>query len=199
MLSYAFSEDRVSTASSFASVDSYMSHYLSPEASEFLSELYGYKGDYTEPIDPASYIEYIKILLAELADSSQRPLKGVSAVINALVFSAKSYGAQLFAESEVLSIERIETMFTLRTATSVIHAQKLVIATHPVALMKVKGKVSDEIHRDPVFQSIQIHPAFKGAALYSEAWWEKIGNLSLEPRQTFISNSNCLGATSPYG
>jgi len=69
--------------------------------------------------------------------------------------------------------------------------------------MKVKGGVSEEIHRYPVFQSIKIMPAFKGAAVYRDAWWEKsenaTRNITREPRQRFVSNSNCMGATMPYG
>ena len=62
MVNYAFSDDRVSTAPLFTTVDSYMSYYLSPEAVVFLSELYGFQGDYKESINPAAYIEYQKML-----------------------------------------------------------------------------------------------------------------------------------------
>ena len=193
----------VSTASLFTSVDSYMSYYLSPEASEFLSELLGYKGDYTETINPAPYIEFLKALFSRFSFTNRRPLKGMSAVIDALVPSVRSYGGKLYAGSEVLSIEKVDTKFILRTTNLTIFAQKIVIATHPTAFMKVKGGVSEEIHRESVFQSIKIQPAFKGAAVYRNAWWEKTGNdtenLNLEPRQKFISNSNCLGTTMPYG
>ena len=203
MFNYAFSDDRISTASLFSSVDSYMSYYLSPEASEFLSELYGYKGDYTETINPATHIEYLNHLFSWLSNTNRRPLKGMSAVIDALVPSVRSYGGKLYAGSEVLSIEKVDAKFVLRTTNMTIFAQKIVIATHPAAFMKVKGGVSEEIHRESVFQSIKIMPAFKGAAVYRNAWWEKTGNdtgnLNLEPRQKFISNSNCLGATMPYG
>ena len=203
MFNYAYSDDRVSTASLFTSVDSYMSYYLSPEASEFLSELYGFKGDYTGTINPAAYIEYLKAMFSKFSNTKRRPLKGMSAVIDALVSSARSYGAKLYAGSEVLSIEKGDTKFILRTANLTIFAQKIVIATHPAAFMKVKGGISEEIHRDSVFQSIKIHPALKGAAVYRNAWWEKTGNdtgnLTLEPRQQFVSNSNCLGVTMPYG
>ena len=198
MVNYAFSDDRVSTASFFSSVDSYMSYYLSPEAAEFLSELYGFKGDYTESLNPAAYIEYLKLLFS-LSSKHQRPIKGMSAVIDALVTSVRNNGGKLYANREVLSLEKIKANFILRTANLTVSAEKVVIATHPAAYMKVKGGVSEEIHRDPVFQSIKIMPAFKGAAVYREAWWNKTGNLTLKPRQRFISNSNCLGVTTPYG
>jgi len=179
-----------------------MSYYLTPEAAEFLSELYGFKGDYTESINPAAYIEYLKLLFS-LSNKHQRPLKGMSAIVNALVVSVRNYGGKLYAESEVLAIEKDETKFILKTMNLTVFANKIVIATHPVAYMKVKGGVSEEIHRDPVFQSIKIMPAFKGAAVYREAWWEKsenaTRNITLEPRQRFVSNSNCMGVTMPHG
>ena len=200
MTNYAFSDDRVSTASLFTSVESYMSYYLTPEGAEFLSELYGYKGEYTEAINPAAYIEYIKLLFSSLANSNQRPLKGMSEVISALVDSVKNYGGKLYASSAVLSVNKIKKSFVLKTTNLTISAEKLVIATHPAAYMKVKGGVSEEIHRQPMFQSIKIMPAFKGAAVYREAWWQNMTErLILEPRQRFVSNSNCLGVSLPYG
>ena len=203
MLNYVLSDDRASTASLFSSVDSYISYYLSPEASEFLSELEGYKGDYTETMNPAAYIEYLKALLLGFSSRNRQPLKGMSAVIDALVPSVRSCGGKLYAGSEVLSIEKVDTKFILRTTNLTIFAQKIVVATHPAAFMKAKGGVSEEIHRESVFQSIKIMPAFKGAAVYRNVWWEKTGNdtgnLNLEPRQRFVSNSNCLGVTMPYG
>ena len=203
MVSYAFSDDRVSTAPFFATVDSYMSYYLSPEAAEFLSELYGYKGDYKESINPAAYIEYQKMLFGPdgLKFENFRPLKGMSAVVNSLVASVRKNGGKLYSENAVLSVDKVETTFVLKTASLTILADKLVIATHPVAYLKVKGAVSEEIHREPVFQSITIMPAFKGAAVYREAWWQNTtGNLTrLNTRQRFVSNSDCLGTSMPYG
>jgi len=89
MVGFAFSDDRVSTASLFSSVDSYMSYYLTPEFAEFLSELKGLKGAYTESMNPAAYIELFKLLKLSLSNKYQRPLKGMSAIINALVASAE--------------------------------------------------------------------------------------------------------------
>ena len=203
MVSYAFSDDRASTAPFFTTVDSYMSYYLSPEAAEFLSELYVYKGDYKESINPAAYIEYQKMLFGPdgLSFENFRPLKGMSAVVNSLVASVRKNGGKLYSENAVLSVDKVETSFVLKTASLTILADKLVIATHPVAYLKVKGAVSEEIHREPVFQSIKIMPAFKGAAAYREAWWQNTtGNLTrLNTRQRFVSNSDCLGTSMPYG
>jgi len=198
MASYAFRDEYVSTAPSFASVDSYMSYYLSPEGAEFLSDAYGFKGDYTEPINPAQYIEYLKL---PISSKHQRPLKGMSEVVDALVSSVQLHGGLLYKNSEVSSIEKIETKYIITTLKLAVSAKKIVIATHPVAFMKIKGEVAEKIHREPAFQSIFSMPAFKGAAVYKEAWWNNsmVTNLTLEPMQKFISNSNCLGATMPYG
>lgn len=198
MASYAFKDEYVSTAPLFPSVDSYMSYYLTPEGAEFLSEGYGFKGDYTESINPAAYIEYLKL---PISGNHQRPLKGMSEIIDALVSSVRLYGGTLYKNSEVSSIEKVKTKFILATKKLTVSAKKLVVATHPVAFMKIKGSVAEEIHREPAFQSITSMPAFKGAAVYKEAWWTNstVTNLTLEPRQKFISNSNCLGVTLPHG
>ena len=198
MASYAFKDEYVSTAPLFATVDVYMSYYLTPEGAEFLSEGYGFKGDYTESINPAAYMEYLKL---PISGKHQRPLKGMSEVIDALVFAVRLYGGTLYKNNEVSSIEKVNTKFILTTTKLIVSANKIVVATHPVAFMKVKGSVAEEILREPAFQSITSMPAFKGAAVYKEAWWSNslITNLTLEPRQKFISNSNCLGVTLPYG
>lgn len=203
MTSYAFRDDLVSTAWLFPSVDSYMSYYLSPEAAEFLSELFGYKGDYTAFINPAAYIEFLKKLFSELSDVNHRPLNGMSEIVEAIVTSARNYGAKLYAGRPVVSIEKKEEKFIVRTENVTVSAQKVVIATHPAAFRRIGGQISEEIQRDPIFQSIKTQTAFKGAAVYREAWWKDTGNetsnFSLKPRQKFISNSNCLGTTLPYG
>ena len=201
MASFAFRDDHVATASHFASVDSYMSHYLTPEGAEFLSELYGYKGDYTEAINPAAYIEYLNLLFV-LSDKYQRPFNGMSAFVDWLVTSVRLHGGKLYRGNRVSFIDRKENRFALNTCYFNIFAKKVVIATHPAAFMKIKGSVAKQIQRHPVFLSIQIMPAFKGAAVYKEAWWEKSvegRHFTLSPRQRFISNSNCMGLTMPYG
>ncbi|KAL9951543.1 hypothetical protein ACROYT_G044219 [Oculina patagonica] len=198
MASYAFKDEYVTTAPLFASVDAYMSYYLTPEGAEFLSELYGFKGDYTESINPAAYIEYLTL---PISGKHRRPLKGMSEVIDALVSSVRFYGGTLYKNSEVSSIEKVKTKFILTTSELTVSAKKIVVATHPVAFMKIKGSVAEEIQREPAFQSITSMPAFKGAAVYKKAWWSDsmATNLTLEPRQKFISNSNCLGVTLPHG
>ena len=198
MASFAFRDDHVSTAQLFATVDSYMSYYLTPEGAEFVSAGSSFKGVYTESINPVAYIEYVKLPVLR---KYKRPLKGMSAITDALVASVRDNGGTLYKDNEVVSIEKIKTKFILTTKTLTVSAEKIVIATHPVAFMKIKGGVAEEIQREPVFQSIIIMPAFKGAAVYKEAWWSNktITNLTLEPRQRFLSNSYCLGVTMPYG
>ncbi|KAJ7383868.1 hypothetical protein OS493_025744 [Desmophyllum pertusum] len=126
----------------------------------------------------------------------------MSEVINALVSSVKLYGGTLYKNNEVISVKRKKkTKFILTTTALTVSAKKIVVATHPVAFLKIRGGVAEEIQREPAFQSITSMPAFKGAAVYKEAWWNNstITNFSLEPRQRFVSNSNCLGITTPYG
>lgn len=203
MYRYAFSDDRVATAPLFASYGSYMSYYLTPEGAEFLTEAAGFNGFQKQLNDAATIIEYVKLLTSSNSFSSlfRRPLSGLSEVINSLVASVRNYGGKLYAGSAVLSIDKTKTSFVIKTTNLTISAEKVVIATHPSAFMKVKGGVAHEIHRQPMFQSIQMMPAFKGAAVYREAWWQNktAGHRILETRQRFVSLSNCLGTTMPYG
>ena len=200
MTIYALRSEHVATSHLFATWDAYVSHYITPEGAEFLSELYGFKGDFTEPVNPAAFIEYFQLLSVSYSGSYQRPVTGISAFIEELVASVKRLGGQLYKNNAVFSINEEKSRFSLVTCDFNVSAEKVVVATHPVAFMKVKGSVANQIQKHAEFKSIQVMPALKGAAVYNEAWSEESAgaNLALRPRQGFISNSNCLGLTLPY-
>ena len=183
----------------YATVDTFVSHRITPEGAEYLSELYGYKGDFTEFVSPKSYIEFTEMSL-QLSDTYIRPIGGMSVIVDALVKKVKETGGNIYTSTSVKSIDREGGKYVLTTPNLVVRADKLIIGVPPVQFGQVNGSVAKRIQTDPFFRSILPVPAFKGASVYSSAWWEKVKIVDrpLKPGQKFVGNSNCLGSTVAY-
>ncbi|KAK3711825.1 hypothetical protein QZH41_008973, partial [Actinostola sp. cb2023] len=194
LLSYACKPEHVANAGYYATVDSYFSNLITPEGAEYLSELYGYKGDYTDFISPKSYLEFTEMTL-KLSDKYLRPAGGMSTIIATLKQKVESMGGHIFTSTGVKSLTKENGMFIALTPSLRVRSKKLVVATPPVQFRKINGTIAKKIQKTAEFDSIQPIPAFKGAAVYSSAWWEKvsIGGAPVKPGQKFISHSNCLG------
>ena len=180
----------------YATVDTFVSHRVTPEGAEYLSELYGYKGDYTEFISPASYLEFTEMSL-RLSDKYIRPVGGMSAIVDALRERVEKLGGKIYTSTGIRSIDKELDSYILVTHQLKVKAKKLVIGVPPLQFEKVNGTIAQRLRLDPVFQSIQPVPAFKGAAVYSRAWWENVdvAGRPIKSGQKFISYSNCLGTT----
>ena len=201
MLEFAFKKEHVRGARLFATMDSYMSHFLTPEGAKFLAALPGLRDDYTLPFNPESYIQYLELQSANSVPEHVRPLLGMSMVIEGLAGSFRRHGGRLYSGNKVLSINTDEIhTFRLETQKLVVTAKKLVIAVPPGPFQNVKGILAQQIQQQAIFRSFQPMPVFKGAAVFQNAWWETLvgGFGSLKPLQQFVSNSDCLEETLPY-
>lgn len=194
LLSQACKPENVAKADTYATVDSYFSNLITPEGAEYLSELYGYKGDYTDFISPKSYMEFTEMTL-KLSDKYLRPTGGMSTIISTLKKKVESMGGNIFTSTGVKGIIQEEGFYVSLTPSLRVRSKKLVVAVPPLQFREVNGTIAKKIQRTAQFDSIQPIPAFKGAAVYSNAWWEKlyIGGSPVKPGQKFISHSNCLG------
>lgn len=145
-------------------------------------------------------VEYYKLLDEDFTGNEIRPVKGMSAITNALEESAKALGAKIYTGSEISSINQRKNIFVLRTSTGKIKAKKLVVAAPPGSFKKIRGHVAQMIQQQEEFKSIKAFPAFKAAAVYERAWWEDIKDeaTQLYPMERFLSNSDCLGWTLPH-
>lgn len=194
LLSYACQPHLVANADSYATVDTYFSNIITPEGAEYLSELYGYKGDYTDFISPKSYMEFTEMTL-KLSDKYFRPTGGMSTIISTLKQKVESLGGSIFTSTGIKGIFEEQGTYVSLTPNLRVRSKKLVVATPPVQFRKINGTVARKLQGTEQFDSIQPIPAFKGAAVYSNAWWEglKIEGSPILPGQKFISYSNCLG------
>lgn len=196
LLSHACKPEHMKEADSFATVDTYFSNYVTPEGAEYLSELYGYKGDYTDFISPKSYMEFTEMSLT-LADKYIRPLGGMSTIIKVLQQKVENLGGKIYTSTDVKSIEKSSNLYNLITAKLSVQSKKLVVGLSPLEIERVNGSVAKRLQDTPELKSIQPIPAFKGAAVYDSAWWEKVNvaGTPIIPGQKFISYSNCMGTT----
>lgn len=199
MLNYLFKPEHIAQIKNFATFETFQQHFLTPEGSRFYFDIFGYDGDLKG--SPEGIVEYYNELNA-LTGIETRPLKGMSAFIEALAKSAEEHGARVYAGNEfkIVSIDSYLKGFSLKTPWYEIHAKKLVIATPPGSFKEVNGNVAQMIQSAPEYQSILARPAFKGAAVYHRAWWENFTceNDRLYPMESFLSNSGCLGWTVPH-
>ncbi|XP_068753462.1 LOW QUALITY PROTEIN: flavin-dependent L-tryptophan oxidase VioA-like [Montipora capricornis] len=199
MLDYLLKPEHLESITKFATFETFQHHFLTPEGSRFYFDIFGYDGDLKG--SPEGVVEYYRQLTA-LTGKEIRPLKGMSAIIEALALSARTLGAKILAghDFRILSIDKKARHFLLKTSKYEIKASKLVVAAPPGSFEKVSGCVAQRIQRTREFQSILARPAFKGAAVYPSAWWEEksYNKHRLYPMERFLSNSDCLGWTLPH-
>lgn len=199
MLGYLLKQEHLAQIRNFATFETFQQHFLTPEGSRFYFDVFGYDGDLKG--SPEGVVEYYK-QLAKLSGKEIRPLKGMSAFVDAVAKSAKSLGAKIFSggDYKVLSINKQANLFVLKTPKHQVKVRKLVIAAPPGSFGKISGRVAKRIQRENAFQSILPRPAFKGAAVYPRAWWDEIVDPKdkLYPMERFLSNSDCLGWSLPH-
>lgn len=199
MLDFLLRKEHRAKIHNFATFETFQHHFLTPEGSRFYFDIFGYDGDLRS--SPEGVVEYYE-QLAKLSGKEIRPLKGMSAFVDAMAKSAKNLGAKIYSRGDykILSINKQPNLFVLKTPKHEVKVGKLVIATPPGSFGHVTGSVAERIQRENAFQSILPRPAFKGAAVYPRAWWDEITNPKdkLYPMERFLSNSDCLGWTLPH-
>ena len=130
-----------------------------------------------------------------------RPEGGLSTITKVLKKSATNLGVKLYKNEEIKVIEEIKgNKFKLTTTNYTVTANKLVVAVPPKPMKVIKGTVAEKIQNDSTFQTIEFVVAFKGFAVYEEAWWQynSTGSRYLADEQKLLSTSDCLGFTFPY-
>ena len=199
MLDYLLKPQHMNEIQNFATFETFQHHFLTPEGSRFYFDVFGYDGDLKG--SPEGVVEYYNQLNL-LSGKEERPLKGMSAFVEAVAKSARSLGVKIFAgkDYKIISIDKQARLFVVKTPKHEVKASKLVIAAPPGSFSKVGGSVAERIQRQSVYQSIMKRPAFKAAAVYRKAWWEDFTSEKhrLHPMERFMSNSDCLGSTVPH-
>lgn len=194
--SYAFSPENVAKADQYATVFNYFSNIITAEGAKYLSELYGYKGDFTDFISPKSYIEFSEMSMT-MSDEYVRPRGGMSSIIKELRKRVLKLGGKILTNTEIKRLGKRRGKFVLVTPNTRVKSNKIILAVNPEHLKKIKGRVARVIQESDQLHAIQPIPAFKGAAVYENAWWEdlQVAGTPVQPGQKFISYSNCLGTS----
>ena len=199
-----FIYDAARNYTQFSTAETFLSYELSPEGAKLMEETYGFMGDYMQAINPLSYRTYLekKDFDIHARNDDRRPMRGMSEFITSLAEKVRERGGKIYLKETITSIDKREDEFVLQTTNFTVKANKTVITAGPTALKKINGDVMQNITGHDIFKSIVSVPAFHGAAVYKEAWWnDSIAaqkNNSLQPLEMFISSSNCLGITMPY-
>jgi phytoene dehydrogenase-like protein len=200
LFDYALRPEYIAKVDQYATVFTYFSNIITAEGAEYLSELYGYKGDFTDFISPRSYLEEFSKISFELADEYVRPIGGMSTIITTLEKKVEALGGKIYTSTEIKSLSEGRDGFVLTTPKLKVKSKKLIVATIPTQFRSITGSIAKRIKDTGQFNSIQPMSAFKGAAVYSSAWWEdmEVEGTPLQAGQKFISSSNCLGTSMPH-
>lgn len=198
MIKYLFVKQ--SEAEKFPSLPAFFTHCWSPEGLEYFNSLTGFVWDYTRMSNAESFFE-TREALAYFKREFSRPAKGISALTRALKNSAIKHGAKIYKNEEVKVIDKVQkNSYVLKTTNYQVTANKVVLAVPVNALEKIQGSLAHKIKTNHIFKSVGFEVAFKGFAVYENAWWENnsTGSRQLGDEQEFLSNSDCLGFTFPY-
>ena len=196
LLNYALKPEHVAKASNFATVNRYFSHHITPEGTTFLSELYGFMGDFKEFTSPESFIEFEKET-KHFSWQYVRPEGGMSEIIQNLAKKIVDMGGKIYTRSPVKRLEKKDEHYILITSQRQVRSRKLVVALTPKHIENVEGNVTERIKSTAQLLSIQPIPAFKGSAVFDKAWWENVtlAGTPVVQEQLYISCSNCLGTS----
>ena len=199
MYEYLMQEEHLSQIQNFATFETFLQYYLTPEGTQYYFDIFGYEGDLKG--SPGGIVEFYNALNV-LTGDEYRPLKGMSEIPLQLAKSAKNLGARICSGKKyrVVSIDKHGDVFYIKTVRAKVKAKKLVIAVPPGPFVKIAGNVAKKIHLEEEFKSVMPQTAFKGAAVYRKAWWDDITDESrkLYPMERFLSNDDCLGWTVPH-
>ena len=182
-------------SSVYSTADDFLSNYLSPEGRDLLEDAYGLKYRLYD-VNPESYKKYLeeKLLDEGRRGFDQRPVKGLSKLIELLRDKVNQLNGMIYFPETVTSVVKKGSKFRLETTNRNVTANKTVLTVGPAALKDIAGDVMENITNHKILRSIVSVPAFLGAAVYQNAWWED----KILPKDLFISSANCLGITMPY-
>ena len=198
MVEYLFSQRKEATK--FPSFSTFASEYLTPEGYQLFNHLTGFIPDYARQFSPGSLVDAV-MATANFKHNYSRPDKGLSSITQQLKFSVTKLGARLYQDEEIKVMEEtLDSRFKLITKNYTVTANKLVVAVPPVPLKRIKGSVAEKIQNDSIFKTIQYAVAFKGFAVFENAWWQlnSTGSRYLADEQEMLSTSDCLEHTFPY-
>jgi len=188
-------------SSLYSTAVDFLSGYLSPEGRELLEDAYGLKYRLYD-VSPESYKKYLKEKLSDELNSrgDKRPEEGLSKLIQLLKNKVNTLNGSMYFPETVTSVMKEGSKFFLQTTNRTVRASKIVLTVGPTALKDITGDVMQNITTHKILRSIVSVPAFFGAAVYQNAWWKDSNAVKkMVPNDMFISSSNCLGITMPYG
>lgn len=198
MTGYLLSHQKEATK--YASASEFLSDYLTPEGRQLFNHVIGFQTDYTHQENAETLFE-IEKTLANFTRKFVRPEEGLSVITQVLKMSAIKHGAKLYENQEVSIIdEKQDKKFKLITTKYAVTANKLVLAVPVCPMKRIQGSVAEKVKNDSAFDTIGFWTAFKGFAVFKDAWWQhnSTGSRYLADEQEMLSNSDCLGFTFPY-
>lgn len=159
---------------SAASFEAYGQAVVGEEGWNFLHDMSRFRADFSAALDARGYLDYLDEEW-DVCCTPSYPVGGMSRFIVRMQEEAETAGARIFTSEAVSAIQRDGTGgFTVETAGRVVHAQKVVIAVPPTALVHIDGDVVDDIEAQQAFQDIVPIKVVTISQWWPDSWWTAV-------------------------
>lgn len=140
--------------------------------SKYFLDTYRFKGDFLNPVDAASYMNYNAADFAGGDIYYANP--GFSAAITAMKNATEEQGGRIYLNEGVTSIdENKDGTFSVKTKHKKFKANYVIIATEHGAIKNIKGDVPEAIVKQKEYKYIQPVQAITVTHQWNRKWWNE--------------------------
>jgi hypothetical protein len=166
----------------FADLRSYIRANSGLSGYDFLRDMSRFRADFEYPLDARGYMDYLDEEWDTCCQASY-PVGGMSSFIRGMEERAKASGVRFFKGQQVVSIDhnkqgsryRVRSTATGESGnTTIVNANKLVIAVSPYWLNQIGGEVATAIKDRPEYKQIIGVRVVTITQWWPESWWLQI-------------------------
>ena len=170
------------TASSHASLRSYITAIAGPEAVEYLRGMSRFHGDFDYEISAPNYLDTLEKEL-QLSAVNHYPTGGMSSFIRKMAERARSSGVRFFTGEPVLEIHsekpapvasKSHRALSLKTPKRLVRTQKLILTIPPVGMAPVKGSIATQIRKAAEYRALLPIRVVVINQRWNDDWWKAV-------------------------
>ena len=162
-------------------MESHLEDLFEPEGRQFMVSNTRFRSDFTAT-DIRSYVQFLKLDIAESSDIEGYPFDGMSAFARNMLNAARASGVRFSSGDSVLKLDdRTESVlkdqrYVVETDRHLVYAKKVVVAMDPSGIRLLKGTLADRLNDlDPVKQAMAM-PVSVVAQRFDKPWWNNAFN-----------------------
>jgi hypothetical protein len=155
---------------------SYMRASLGAENTQFVADMFRFRGDFTYPISAKGYLEFLDEDW-DVCCTPSYPVGGMSEFIKRMAAQAAQRGVRIFTSEPALEIDGgpgASGRYRITTPGYVVTASRLVIAVDAEGFKHVGGDVARKIQAQPQFQDLMGVKVASINQWWPSAWWQNV-------------------------